>query len=76
MTKSMSKQYYIAGIMGDGTHENAFRPAVEDPGVLWEGRAPSDAVTGYPAEPRTVALVHMDDRERVVNAPGIDVLPG
>lgn len=49
------KRYYLSDIIGDGTEENPFRPAVADLGVAWSGSIPTDPDTGKPL--KTWALV-------------------
>lgn len=53
----MAKKYYVSDIIGDGSEENPFRPAVADHGVSWVGSIQSDPVTGRPIHADCIVLV-------------------
>ncbi|MBK5203859.1 MAG: hypothetical protein JJD98_00170 [Polaromonas sp.] len=69
------KQYYLCDIIGDGSEENAYRPAVSDHSVSWVGSIPSDPVTGHPISTWALVLVATNNHAKLRNKPGIDALP-
>lgn len=71
----MSKRYYLADIIGDGSEYNPYRPAVADHGVAWVGVIESDPDTGAPIHADTIVLVETDNHARLRADARIDALP-
>ena len=71
----MSKRYYLADIIGDGTEINPYRPAVADHGVAWVGVIDSDPETGAPLYANTIALVETENHAKLRADTRIDPLP-
>ena len=71
----MSKKYYVSAIIGDGTEENPFRPAVADHGVNWAGSIQSDPVTGHPIHADCFVLVATANHAKLKADAGIDAMP-
>ena len=61
----MSKRYYLADIIGDGTETNPYRPAVADHGVAWVGMIDSDPETGAPLHPNTLVVVETENHAKL-----------
>lgn len=51
------KRYYISDLIGDGTDDNPFRPAVDDYKVPYAMVSKCDPVTGLPLKNYTLVLV-------------------
>lgn len=68
------KRYYVCDIIGDGTDENPFRPAVADFPVSWVGSIQTGD-DGRPVHSDALVIVSTDDHARLRNAAGITPLP-
>lgn len=71
----MSKRYYLAEIIGDGSESNPYRPAVAEYNVAWVGAIDSDPDTGKPLHSNTIVLVETDNHARLRADSRIDPLP-
>ena len=71
----MSKKYYVSAIIGDGTEENPFRPAVADHGVSWVGSIKSDPVTGHPIHADCLVLVAAQNHAQLRGDNRITAMP-
>lgn len=71
----MSKRYYLADIIGDGTETNPYRPAVADHGVAWVGVIDSDPETGAPLHANTLVCVETENHAKLRADTRIDPLP-
>ena len=70
----MAKRYYLTDIIGDGTEENPFRPAVADLGVSWVGSIPTGD-DGRPLKSWALVMVAAQNHALVRTKPGVDALP-
>lgn len=70
----MSKRYYLCDILGDGTEENPFRPAVADHGVNWSGEV-STGDDGRPNKNFALAVVATNNHGKLLSDSRIDPLP-
>lgn len=71
----MSKRYYLAEIIGDGSEANPYRPAVAEHNVAWVGAIDSDPDTGKPLHSNTIVLVETENHARLRADSRIDPLP-
>lgn len=69
------KRYYICDIIGDGSENNPYRPAVSDYGVSWAGTIKSDPVTGHPVLPYAFVVVGGNKHVEIQRDSRIDDLP-
>lgn len=70
----MAKRYYLCDIVGDGSEDNPFRPAVADYNVSYVMACDSDA-TGRPIHADAMVLVNAEDHAQLRGKPGIDPMP-
>lgn len=70
----MAKRYYVAEIIGDGSMDNPYRPAVEDYGVAWAGAIETD-VAGKPIHRDCLVLVSTDNHAQLRADSRIDAMP-
>lgn len=70
----MSKRYYICDIIGDGTEDNPYRPAVADLGVAWVGDIPTGP-DGHPTSTWALVMVATQNHGPVRARQGVDALP-
>lgn len=70
----MSKRYYLCDIIGSGTEEDMFRPAVADHPVDWVGSIETGP-DGRPIHADTIVLVSTDDHSILRADRRIDPLP-
>ena len=68
------KRYYICDVIGDGTWENPYRPAIADDAIGYVGDIKSDPQTGAPLLPWCLVLVAAPDHTKL-SKPGRDALP-
>ena len=71
----MSKKYYVSDIIGDGSEENPFRPAVADHGVAWVGSIQSDPDTGRPIYADCLVLVSAQNHAQLRSDKRITAMP-
>lgn len=70
------KRYYLCDIIGDGSQENAYRPALADEAVNWTAVMPaSDPNTGAPVSPWALVVVETNNHARLLSKAGVDPLP-
>lgn len=67
----MSKRYYLCDIIGDGSEENPFRPAVANYNVSWTGPIETGE-DGRPIHANTIVLVNTENHTQLRNDPKID----
>ncbi len=71
----MAKRYYLCDIVGDGTDENPFRPAVANlPGVAWSGEIPTGP-DGRPLFGWCLVIVGTKNHAEVRKLTGVDACP-
>lgn len=70
----MSKRYYVCNIIGVGSDEDPFRPAVADFGVSWVASILSGD-DGHPVYADCLALVETADHTKLRNAVGVTPMP-
>ncbi len=70
----MSKRYYVCDIIGNGTEENPYRPAVADYGVSWVGSIPTNE-QGHPVFAWSLVLVASKEHASLRGDNRIDPLP-
>lgn len=68
------KIYYRALIIGDGSEEDSFRPAVADYPVAWQGSIESDPITGHPIGTHVIVLVDTNDHSLLLLDPRLEQL--
>lgn len=68
------KRYYISKIIGTGSMQDPYRPAVADEGVSWVGDIPSDP-DGRPLYDTCLVLVNSKVHSKLRTHPDIDALP-
>jgi hypothetical protein len=71
----MSKRYYLCDVVGDGTRDNPFRPAVANLGVNHVAVIPSDPATGRPLANWCLVMVSTNNHASVQALSGVDTLP-
>jgi hypothetical protein len=74
----MSKRYYLCDIVGDGTRDNPYRPAVANltnPGVNYVAVIPSDPATGRPLAAWCLVLASTNNHARIQALPAVDTMP-
>jgi hypothetical protein len=71
----MSKRYYLAPVVGDGTEHNPYRLAVVDYGVNHSAVIPTDPTTGAPLRAFGLAIVAAPDHAALLADGTIDALP-
>lgn len=74
------KRYYLCDLIGDGSDDNPFRPAVADLGVSWAGSIvtddnPNSPTWGRPVYGDCLVIVNTDDHAKLRNVQGIDPMP-
>lgn len=70
----MSKRIYLSRIIGDGTENNPYRPAVQDHGVNYSGSMLSDP-DGKPLHGECLVIVATSNHAKLRNDPNLDPLP-
>lgn len=70
----MSKRYYLCDVIGDGTEDNPFRPAVADYGVNWSGSIPTGE-DGRPTTTWALVIVGAKDHAQLRKDARLDALP-
>jgi hypothetical protein len=76
----MTKRYYVSKILGDGSEENPYRPAVADHGVNWSGSIATDENEaspnyGKPLFADCLVIVATSNHAKLRNDPNISALP-
>ena len=68
------KRYYLSEIIGDGTEENPYRPALSDSGVSHSAIIPSDA-NGVPINAVALCVVSAPNHGRLISDARNTALP-
>lgn len=68
------KRYYLTDILGDGTEDNPFRPAIAEVAQSWVGTIPTDQ-DGRPTSTWALVLVAAKEHGPIKAAKGVDALP-
>ncbi len=71
----MSKRYYLAPVVGDGSEENAYRLKVADYGVNHTAVIASDPTTGRPVVPWGLAIVATPNHLPLLQDSTLDAAP-
>lgn len=71
----MSKRFYMADIIGDGTDEDQFRPAVDAHAVNWAGSFPVNLENGHPLKSWTLVTVEAINHSPLLVDVRLDPLP-
>lgn len=68
------KRYYVCDLIGDGSEENPFRPAVADFPVSWAGSIVTGD-DGRPVHGDCLVIVNTEDHSTLRNAARVTPLP-
>lgn len=70
----MAKRYYLSSIIGDGTDDNPYRPAIADYNVSWAGAIETDP-NGRPLHADCLVIVNTEDHVALRRDARIDAMP-